>query len=100
VSQFEKAMVVSKLKGARDRKRRETGRNVEGRKSYAERDANLVRLAKSLHRYPINGRRRSLRDVSKALAGLGYLASSGQPYGAAAIARMVESKERSERPVR
>jgi DNA invertase Pin-like site-specific DNA recombinase len=34
VSQFEKAMVVSKLKGARDRKRRETGRKVEGRKSY------------------------------------------------------------------
>jgi len=48
-----------------------------------------VRLAKRLHRYPINGRRRSLRDVSKALAGLGYLASSGKPYGAAAIARMV-----------
>src|SRR5215210_3494645 len=62
VSQFEKAMVVAKLKGARDRKRRETGRKVEGRKSYAERDANLVRLAKRLHRYPINGRRRSLRE--------------------------------------
>jgi DNA invertase Pin-like site-specific DNA recombinase len=92
VSQFEKAMVVAKLKGARDRKRRETGRKVEGRKSYAERDANLVRLAKRLHRYPINGRRRSLRDVSKALAGLGYLASSGKPYGAAAVARMVERK--------
>src|SRR5215216_3555323 len=89
VSQFEKAMVVAKLKGARDRKRRETGLKVEGRKSYAERDVNLVRLAKRLHRYPINGRRRSLRDVSKALAGLGYLASSGKPYGAAAIARMV-----------
>jgi DNA invertase Pin-like site-specific DNA recombinase len=35
MSQFEKAMVVSKLKGARDRKRRETGRKVEGRKNYA-----------------------------------------------------------------
>jgi len=77
VSQFEKAMAVSKLKGARDRKRRETGRKVEGRKSYTERDANLVRLATRLRRYTINGRRRSLRDVSKALAGWGYLASSG-----------------------
>ena len=38
-SQFKKAMVVSKLKGPRDRKRRETGCKVEGRKSYAERDA-------------------------------------------------------------
>src|SRR5215216_6603555 len=89
VSQFEKAMVVTKLKGARDRKRRETGRKVEGRKNYAERDAELVRLAKRLHRYPIKGRRRSLRDISKALAGAGFLASSGKPYGAAAIARMV-----------
>src|SRR5215210_6165961 len=89
VSQFEKAMVVSKLKAARDRKRRETGRKVEGRKSYAEMSPDLVRLAKRLHRYPVNGRRRSLRDVAKALAGLGYLASSGKPYGAAAIARMI-----------
>jgi len=62
-----------------------------------ERDANLVRLAKRLHRYPINGRRRSLRDVSKALAGVGYLGSSGKPYGAAAIARMVERKQPGER---
>src|SRR3954451_2944041 len=33
VSQFEKAMIVTKLKGARDRKRA-TGVKVEGRKSY------------------------------------------------------------------
>jgi hypothetical protein len=89
VSQFEKAMVVSKLKAARDRKRRETGRKVEGRKSYAEMNPDLVRLAKRLHRYPINGRRRSLRDVSKALASAGFLSSSGKPFGAAAITRMV-----------
>ena len=38
VSQFEKAMLISKLKGARDRKR-EAGVKVEGRKSYAELDA-------------------------------------------------------------
>ena len=89
VSQFEKAMVVSKLKAARDRKRRETGRKVEGRKSYAEMSPDLVRLAKRLHRYPINGRRRSLRDVARALASAGFLSSSGKPFGAAAIARMV-----------
>jgi hypothetical protein len=37
--------LVSKLKAARDRKRRETGRKVEGRKSYAEISSDLVRLA-------------------------------------------------------
>jgi hypothetical protein len=35
VSEFEKAMIVSKLKGARDRKRA-TGVKVEGRRNYLE----------------------------------------------------------------
>ncbi|HEY8380864.1 MAG TPA: recombinase family protein [Microvirga sp.] len=90
VSEFEKAMVVSKLNGARDRKRA-TGVKVEGRKSYMEISPEMVRLAKKLHRYPANGRRRSLRGISSALASAGYLAASGKPYGAAAIARMVEA---------
>ena len=93
-------MVVAKLKGALDRKRvalamaaeddRTVRVKVEGRKSYAERNPDLVRLAKRLHRDPINGRRRSLRDVSKALSLVGYFASSGK-FGATAIARMVDA---------
>ena len=89
VSQFEKAMIVTKLKGARDRKRRATGMKVEGRKSYSEKSPDLVRLAKKLHRYPINGERRSLREISQALDAMGYRTSSGKPYAAAAIAKMV-----------
>ena len=48
VSQFEKAMIVTKLKGARDRKRA-TGVKVEGRKSYIEKEGGpeLVRFAKA-----------------------------------------------------
>jgi hypothetical protein len=63
----------------------------QGRKSYAERDPEAVRLAKRLHRYPVNGKRRSLRQVSAALASAGLLASSGKPYDAKSIARMVEA---------
>jgi hypothetical protein len=51
----------------------------------------VVRIAKKLHRYPVNGKRRSLREVAKALASAGFLASSGKPYEAKSIARMVES---------
>ena len=51
----------------------------------------MVRIAKKLHRYPVNGRRRSLRDVSTALAQAGFITSSGKPYAAAAIAKMVQS---------
>jgi DNA invertase Pin-like site-specific DNA recombinase len=48
VSEFDKAMTVAKLKGARDRKRRISGK-CEGRKSYAERDPKLVDMARWLH---------------------------------------------------
>ena len=49
VSQFEKAMLVSKLRGARERKRA-TGVKVEGRKSHQEKRPEAVALARELHR--------------------------------------------------
>jgi DNA invertase Pin-like site-specific DNA recombinase len=93
VSEFEKVMIVSKLKGARDRKRA-TGVKVEGLRNYLEINPDMVRLAKKLHRYPVNGRRRSLRDVSAALAQVGHVTSTGKPYAAAAISL----RERALRP--
>ena len=90
-AQLEKARLVAKLKCARDRKRA-TGVKVEGRKSIAELNPGAVALAKRLHRYPINGKRRSLREVAAELAIHGHTTRTGQPYGAAAIARMIESK--------
>lgn len=90
VSQFEKAMLVGKLKGARDRKRA-TGAKVEGRKSYAEMNPEAVALAKKLHRYPVNGKRRSLRQVAAAMAEQGVLGGNGEPYTAMAIKRMIDN---------
>src|SRR5215213_8289743 len=87
-AQLEKARLVAKLKGARDRKRA-TGAKVEGRKSYSEMNPIMVRLAKRLHRYPVNGRRRSLRDISRTLAQLGHVSRSGKPFDAKSIERMV-----------
>jgi DNA invertase Pin-like site-specific DNA recombinase len=89
VSQFEKAMLVSKLKGARDRKRAKTGRKVGGRQNYAEININAVVLAKRLHRYPVNNRHRTLREVSAEMAGHGIVSSSGKPYAATAISKMI-----------
>ncbi len=91
VAQFEKTMLVEKLRGARERKRRETGRKVGGRKNYAEIEGGpqLIALVKKLHRYPVNGRRRSLREVSAALAEAGYLSSAGKPYTASAVSRLI-----------
>lgn len=88
VSQFEKAMLVAKLRGARERKKRETGK-CGGRKSYVERDAAMVARAKKLARYPVAGSKRSLREIAKALEADGFVASSGKPFAAAAVARMI-----------
>jgi DNA invertase Pin-like site-specific DNA recombinase len=63
VAQFEKAMLVSKLRGARERRKAATGK-CEGRKSLSESRPEVVALAKRLARYPINHRKRSLRDVA------------------------------------
>jgi DNA invertase Pin-like site-specific DNA recombinase len=87
VSQFEKAMLVAKLKGAGDRKKRETGK-CGGRKTYEERNPEMVALAKKLARYTINGRKRSLRDVAAELEAAGHT-SAGKRYSATAVARMI-----------
>jgi DNA invertase Pin-like site-specific DNA recombinase len=87
VSQFEKAMLVAKLKGARDRKKAETGK-CGGRKSYSERSPEMVTLAKKLARYPTNSRQRSLREIAAELAKNGHV-TGGRAYSATAVARMI-----------
>ena len=90
VSQFEKASLVAKLKGARDRKRREKGK-CEGRKSHAEKRPGAVALAKKLHRAsPKTGKRTSLRKISAALAEAGHLNERGHPFNQRSIKVMVE----------
>ena len=49
IAQFDEAMTVSKLRGARERKRRETGK-CEGRKPLAEQFPEAVAMAKRLRR--------------------------------------------------
>jgi hypothetical protein len=88
VSELDKAMTVAKLKGARDRVRQQRGK-CEGRKSYAERDPELVDLARWLH-HNVDGRPYSLREVAAELAGYGYVTPSGKPYSASAISSMVQ----------
>ena len=88
VAQFEKAALVAKLKAARERKKRETGK-CGGRHSVVESSPETVALAKKLARYPVNGRKRSLRDIAADLEAAGHMTSAGTRYGAAAVARMI-----------
>ena len=89
VSEFDKAMVVAKLKGARERKRTLTGEKVEGRKSHAELRPEIVALVRQLRRRRPKGGQRSLRDISAELALRGHLNERGQPFSAASINSML-----------
>jgi DNA invertase Pin-like site-specific DNA recombinase len=86
IAQF--ATTVAKLKAARDR-RIAAGEKCGGRKSYAEARPEMVELARRLRRPDPDCRPISLRKVAAALAERGYVASTGRPYEAAAIASML-----------
>jgi DNA invertase Pin-like site-specific DNA recombinase len=91
VAEFDKAMTVAKLKGARERVRRLKGK-CEGRKSYAEREGGdaLIALACQLRANP-DGRPHPLRTVAAGLADRGYVTPSGLPYSASAVASMLDA---------
>lgn len=89
-AEYEKARLVQKLKGARDRKSAQLGRRCEGRKGYADTRPELVRAARRLHRRsPVTGQRRSLREIATELVRLGFANGRGQPFAAAQVRRLL-----------
>lgn len=91
VSEFEKANLVAKLKGARDRASAANGgKRIEGRKGYAETKPELVKEAKRLARKnPKTGKARSLREIAAELADLGYKTASGKEFSAGQVQRLI-----------
>jgi len=80
VSEFEKSSLVAKLKAARDRKRKETGR-CEGRKSAIEKNPDLLKEARRLRRKNrVSGKQLSYQRVAEELFKLGYSTASGNQY--------------------
>jgi DNA invertase Pin-like site-specific DNA recombinase len=88
VSEFEKAMLVAKLRGARERKRR-TGVKVEGRKALSETRPETIELARKLARKPKGKDAPSLRAISAALARRGHVTGNGTPYAPTAVRLML-----------
>ena len=86
--QYEKARLAAKLKAARQRKRELVGK-VEGRKSWAEIDPQLVKEARRLRRRSPKGGQRSLRDVAEELARLGYVNERGARFSAPSVKSML-----------
>jgi DNA invertase Pin-like site-specific DNA recombinase len=108
IAEFDKAMTVAKLPGARERKRKAAGK-CEGRKSLAELHPTVVREAKRLGRAnPKTGARHSLRRIAAELTKIGealaaagmpranvaasaYFARNGRPYSAKSVRAMLRS---------
>jgi len=92
--EYEKARLVAKLKAARDRKRA-IGAKVEGRKSHAELNPEMVALARQLRRKRSKGGQRSLREISRELAAAGYLNERGRPFAPNSISNMLREPRRA-----
>lgn len=88
VAQFDKATLVNKLRGARDRKSRELGHRIEG-------NPNIAKLAKPVPEDHVkaagaaHSRGLSFRGIAAELAAQGCLSRSGKPYGAQSIKLML-----------
>jgi DNA invertase Pin-like site-specific DNA recombinase len=87
VSQFEKASLVAKLKAARGRKRKQTGK-CEGRKGYAETHPAMVAEVGSLRRSGM-----TLQQIAAVLAGRQAVNGKGRAFAPTQIARMLTRED-------
>jgi DNA invertase Pin-like site-specific DNA recombinase len=83
VSEFEKSVLVLKLKAARERIRRAQGR-CEGAKAYGTYpgEAGIVERMRRLRRKPVRGRRASLVEVAATLNAEGFRNRAGREWSA------------------
>lgn len=83
VSEFEKSVLVLKLRAARDRIRRTKGR-CEGAKPYGEYpgEAAVVERMRRLRRKPAKGRRATLTDIATTLNAEGFRNRAGRDWSA------------------
>jgi len=90
VAQFEKAVIVSKLKAARVRKKRAEGR-CEGRKPFGTRPGEdaVVALIHKLRRKPRGGERLSFAAIADRLNRDGVASRTGKPWAAETVRGIV-----------
>lgn len=87
-AQMEKGRLVQKLKDARIRKKKKTGK-CEGRLGLAHHQPELVQLTKRLRRRnPVTHRHLSYDKISKELFSQGYSTSKGRPFNSNQIRRL------------
>ena len=91
--EYEKARLVGKLRGARERKRKETGKKVGGRKSHAELWPEVVAEARRLRRAKAKTGRLSYPEISARLKDAGYRNERGEPFNSQSVRAMIEGPQ-------
>jgi DNA invertase Pin-like site-specific DNA recombinase len=93
VAQFEKAVIVSKLKAARVRVRRATGR-CEGRKPYGTRagEPEVLALIHKLRRKPRGSERLSFAAIAQRLNAERHPTRTGKPWAPETVRQIVWRK--------
>jgi len=86
VAQFEKSVLVLKLRAARDRIRSRTGR-CEGRKAYGDRpgEADAIALMRQLRRKTPKAKRRSYQTIADELNARGIPSRTGRQWASATV---------------
>jgi DNA invertase Pin-like site-specific DNA recombinase len=84
VAEFDRALTVAKLRGARERKKAATGK-CEGRKSWYEMAPEMAKQARTMR-----GLGWSLNKVSRELAKRGFVSSTGKPFTRSVVSRMAD----------
>jgi hypothetical protein len=96
--EYEKGRLVAKLRGARERKRKETGKKVGGRKSHAELWPEVVAESRGLRKARGKAGRLSC-EISARLKEAGYYNERGQPFNPQSVPAMIDGPQpRQRRP--
>ena len=85
VAQYDKEMVVLRLRAARERKKRQEAKagrpaKCEGRKGYKEAHPDVVAEIRRLRRKPKGKKRMTFAQVAEELNAGGYQSASGRPF--------------------
>jgi DNA invertase Pin-like site-specific DNA recombinase len=90
VAEFDRRVTVLKLRAARERVRRRSGR-CEGRKPFGSRpgEAVVIDRVRELHRKPHGGSRRSLQEIVDTLNAEGRPTRSGKPWTKSSLHQII-----------
>ncbi len=91
IAEYDKSMLVQKLRAARERKRAREGK-CEGRKGYRDSEAgrSIIAKARALRRKPKYGRQRSYVQVSKELNRQGVQTMTGKPWTGPMVQKLLK----------